>query len=137
MQTQHAHFGFQAFGVLALPYFLRKITGVCVIQGFIVIGLRPSYEPLALLRWHTPEPGQKCPCGAWSFKILIGECTAVHFCRGFLDLTLFILLLFSRRPLCLSRQYKSQYNRPRRAPRGRQARRAGRYDHTPRRPAQQ
>ena len=50
-----------------------------------------------------PEPGQKCPCGAWSFKILIGECTAVHFCRRFLDLNLSILLLLSRRPLYLSR----------------------------------
>ena len=59
MQTQHAHFGFQAFGVLALPYFLRKITGVCVVQGFIVIGLRPSYEPLAHLRWHTLCPVKK------------------------------------------------------------------------------
>ena len=53
---------------------------VCVCNlGFIVIGLNPSNEPSAHLRWHTLSPVKMPLCGAWlEFLILIGAMFLPH-----------------------------------------------------------
>ena len=72
-------------------------SSVCVIQWFIEIGLKPSYEPLAHLRWHTLSPVKMPLWGLEFFNLDRRMCNYKTSARGsYSSLSLSVISTFSK-----------------------------------------